>query len=151
MLRNLFGLARDARNAETMYRYTDAMLVLDEESANDRFVRAVLAFQTDRLPQAQRDVDWLLERQPEGVDIHIVEDSGAGDCAGSGREVSANSQAIGEFFSTKDVDMFPRNFNRRRVFAGDGRWGVRWLDWGTSRSSESCRRFRPTNRNWTRT
>lgn len=74
MLRNLFGLARDARRAEEMYRYADTMLILDPESGNDRFVRAVLAYQTDRLPQAQRDVQWLLERRPEEVDVTIVED-----------------------------------------------------------------------------
>jgi regulator of sirC expression with transglutaminase-like and TPR domain len=74
MLRNLFGLARDARRAEEMYRYADTMLILEPESGNDRFVRAVLAYQTDRLPQAQRDVQWLLERRPEEVDVTIVED-----------------------------------------------------------------------------
>lgn len=74
MLRNLFGNARDARKVEEMYRYTDTMLLLDSDSGNDRFVRAVLAYQTDRLPQAQRDVQWLLEKRPDDVDLNTVED-----------------------------------------------------------------------------
>ncbi len=74
MLRNLFGLARDARKAEEMYRYADTVLILDPESGNDRFLRAVLAYQTDRLPQAERDVAWLIKHQPEGVDQRTVED-----------------------------------------------------------------------------
>lgn len=74
MLRNLFGVARDHRRAEDMYRYAETMLILDPDSSNDRFVRAVLAFQTDRLEQAERDVQWLLERHPDDVDLRTVED-----------------------------------------------------------------------------
>lgn len=74
MLRNLFAVARDHRRAEEMFRYAETMLILDPESANDRFVRAVLAFQTDRLEQAERDVQWLLERHPEDVDLRTVEE-----------------------------------------------------------------------------
>lgn len=74
MLRNLFGVARDQRKINEMYRYSETVLILDPESANDRFVRAVLAYQTDRLSLAERDVQWLLERHPEGVDVKTIED-----------------------------------------------------------------------------
>jgi len=76
MLRNLFSTARDARKVKEMYRYTDTILLLNPDSGSDRFVRAVLAYQTERLPQAQRDVQWLLEHQPDDVDMNTVEDLG---------------------------------------------------------------------------
>ncbi|MFO0917661.1 MAG: transglutaminase family protein [Planctomycetaceae bacterium] len=76
MLRNLFATARDARKADEMYGYVDTLLSLESESASDRFVRAILAYQTQRYSQARRDVDWLLERRPENVDFSTVEELG---------------------------------------------------------------------------
>ncbi len=77
MLRNLFGVARESRKAEDMYRYVECVLILDPESPSDRFLRAVLAYQTDRLPLAQRDVQWLLDRHPEGAELRTIEDLAA--------------------------------------------------------------------------
>ncbi len=76
MLRNLFSTARDARKVDEMYRYVDTLLTLEPDSAPDRFVRAILAYQTHRYAPARRDVDWLLERRPDNVDLQTVEDLG---------------------------------------------------------------------------
>ena len=67
MLRNLFNTAREEEDFERMYRYSDAILVIVPKSEQDRFFRAVLAYQTQRLPQARRDVDWLLKQPLESI------------------------------------------------------------------------------------
>ncbi len=72
MLRNLFGVARDELDAEAMLRYTETLVALDPEAAQDRWLRAVLRFQTDRLDAAADDVRWLMERHPENVDMELV-------------------------------------------------------------------------------
>lgn len=74
MLRNLFSEARAAEDTERMLRYTNLVLLLDPESASDRFYRAVLALQSDRLELARSDVDWLLVHELEGLPRRTVED-----------------------------------------------------------------------------
>lgn len=77
MLHNLFGIARDETDAESMLRYVDTIVKLDPEAAQpgtatDRWLRAVLHFQTDRIAEARVDVGWLLEKQPEEINmIHV--------------------------------------------------------------------------------
>lgn len=74
MLRNLFSEARNAEDPERMLRYTELVLLLQPDSATDRFYRAVLYLQTQRLEQARADADWLQEHQPEGVSRQAIED-----------------------------------------------------------------------------
>ncbi len=74
MLRNLFGEARRAEATDRMLRYTNLILVIEPDSPSDRFYRAVLALQADRLPLARADADWLLAHELEGVSRRAVED-----------------------------------------------------------------------------
>jgi len=74
MLRNLFGEARNAEDAERMLRYIELTLVLQPESAMDRFYRSVLCLQTGRLEQARADVEWLLAKNPEELSRGAIED-----------------------------------------------------------------------------
>ncbi len=74
MLRNLFGNARDAEDFERMLRYTELVLVLTPDSASDRYYRAALCLQTQRLKQARADAEWLLEKQPEGLSREAIEE-----------------------------------------------------------------------------
>jgi len=74
MLRNLFNTAREEEDSERMYRYTDAVLVISPDSEQDRFFRAVLAFQTQRLAQSRQDVDWLRQHPLEAISEAAVED-----------------------------------------------------------------------------
>lgn len=78
MLHNLFGVARDQGDLEAMHRYVDTIIALDPDAtepgtATDRWLRAVLNFQTDRLPEARSDVEWLLERHPAEINVLHVE------------------------------------------------------------------------------
>jgi regulator of sirC expression with transglutaminase-like and TPR domain len=68
MLRNLFGLVNQ-RDPMAMHRYLDALLAVDPESVEDRLRRAALRFETGRLPAALEDIDWILEREPPGVNV----------------------------------------------------------------------------------
>lgn len=72
MLRNLMGIARDAQDAESMLQYVESVLVLDPLSAEDRWFRAALRYQTGRTEESLADVDWLLDREPPGVDLARV-------------------------------------------------------------------------------
>ncbi|MBI1345258.1 trypsin-like serine protease [bacterium] len=74
MLRNLFSEARSAEDTERMLRYTNLVLVLEPDSASDRFYRAVLCLQSDRLDTAREDVDWLLSTDQDAIPRRTVED-----------------------------------------------------------------------------
>jgi regulator of sirC expression with transglutaminase-like and TPR domain len=69
MLRNLLGIAQQARDTEAMLRYLDTILAIAPEAAEERGARAVLRFQTGKQKESLADVDWLLEHQPEGLDL----------------------------------------------------------------------------------
>ncbi len=74
MLSNLMELARKEEDAEAMLRYVNAIVEVDTKAAGTRWIRAVLRFQTDRRQGASSDVDWLLEHQPDGVNLNRVEE-----------------------------------------------------------------------------
>lgn len=74
MLRNLFNTAREEENSERMYRYTDAVLAISPDSDQDRFFRAVLAYQTQRLGQSRQDVNWLQQHPLENISAAAIED-----------------------------------------------------------------------------
>jgi S1-C subfamily serine protease/regulator of sirC expression with transglutaminase-like and TPR domain len=72
MLRNLMGVAGAKEDAEALLSYIETVLVIDPESAEDRWFRAVLRFQTGRIDEAIEDTNWLLKERPDGVDLQRV-------------------------------------------------------------------------------
>jgi regulator of sirC expression with transglutaminase-like and TPR domain len=74
MLRNLFSEARDKEDTARMRRYTEMVLVLQPESVQDRFYRAVLCLQEQRLEEAREDADWLLGQDSADVSRRAIED-----------------------------------------------------------------------------
>lgn len=69
ILHNLLSVARSERDAPAMIRYVDAILAVSPESMEERGLRASLRFQVGDLEGAEADVDWLLEKKPEGIDL----------------------------------------------------------------------------------
>lgn len=69
MLRNLISLARDESNLQSWLRYLDASLVLEPESAESRWMRAIVRAQSGDREEAKNDVQWLIDHHPEGLDI----------------------------------------------------------------------------------
>ena len=72
VLRNLMGVARNAEDAEALLRYVESVLAIDPASAEDRWFRAVLRFQTGRIDEAIDDTKWLLKERPDGVELERV-------------------------------------------------------------------------------
>jgi regulator of sirC expression with transglutaminase-like and TPR domain len=69
MLNNLVGMARREQDAAGMLRYADAILTLQPDAAETRAMRASLRAQQGDREGALADVDWLLEKEPEGIDL----------------------------------------------------------------------------------
>jgi regulator of sirC expression with transglutaminase-like and TPR domain len=69
MLHNLLRVARDEGDLPGMLRYLDAALTVNPETGEERGLRAGLRYQAGDKEGALKDVDWLLEHQPEGIDL----------------------------------------------------------------------------------
>ncbi len=73
VLSNLLGRARNERDAEAMYRYSDTLLTLDPDNPDHRANRFEICVFTKRNEQALADADWLLEKRPEGANLTRIE------------------------------------------------------------------------------
>ena len=74
MLRNLLNLARDDEDVQAMLRYVETMIAIDEDLLQERWLRAVLRYQTGRITEAIADADFLLEKSPEGFDLRRIQE-----------------------------------------------------------------------------
>ncbi len=72
MLNNLLGIASRAEEPERMLRYLDALILVDPDSARNHVFRMVTAHRLGRSDTALTEAHWLLDRQPEGVDLGPV-------------------------------------------------------------------------------
>jgi regulator of sirC expression with transglutaminase-like and TPR domain len=73
MLSNLLGLADNDKDRPAMLRYLDAMLALNPASHEERWVRAVLRFQSGMTAESLADCDHLLDNANEDeVDLDRV-------------------------------------------------------------------------------
>lgn len=59
MLRNLFNAATETPDIERLLKYTEAIIAIRPESAEDHLRCAVLCYQTQRWQRARAEVDWL--------------------------------------------------------------------------------------------
>jgi regulator of sirC expression with transglutaminase-like and TPR domain len=55
-----------------MLRYVEAIVAITPESPQERWLRAVLRFQSGQTAGAAFDVAWLLEHEPEGIPLERV-------------------------------------------------------------------------------
>jgi len=72
MLHNLANVAQREQDLEGMLTYLDGIVTVDAEAHEERWVRAVLRWKAGRRDAALADLDWLLERNPDGVDLERV-------------------------------------------------------------------------------
>jgi serine protease Do len=68
MLNNLLGIAQREDSADAL-RYLDAILALKPDSIPDRLQRARALMQRGDNAAAKEDLRWLLDHQPDGVDL----------------------------------------------------------------------------------
>jgi len=74
MLRNLIDIeVNRRRNPAGASGYLELLLAIRPDSAQERFQRALLRMQGDDLEGAKRDIDWLLEHRPPGIDYSRLE------------------------------------------------------------------------------
>lgn len=73
MVRNLVNVSTMERDVQSILRYLDLLLLLREEAAGERWQRAVLRARTGQPEGAAKDLDWLIEHHPEGIDMKNVE------------------------------------------------------------------------------
>jgi regulator of sirC expression with transglutaminase-like and TPR domain len=72
MLQNLLGVARGERDVAGVLRYLDAILTVTPDAAEERWIRAVLRYQSGQRDAAREDADWLLEHHPKGMNLEPV-------------------------------------------------------------------------------
>jgi len=72
MLANLRNMAENDRDTEAVLRYLNAAVAIDADDLENRARRIDIEIRTDRLKEAIADIDWMLERRPEGLDVNRV-------------------------------------------------------------------------------
>ncbi|MFT7644289.1 MAG: serine protease Do, partial [Pirellulaceae bacterium] len=74
VLRNLQGAAQQEKDIDGSLHYVNALLILDPQDVQARGMRAVMRFQSGRKKAAIQDLDWILERMPQGLDLDRIRD-----------------------------------------------------------------------------
>ena len=72
MLHNLLRVAGGENDIPGSLRYLDAIVTLVPDSIDERGMRAGLRYKSGDNAGALKDVDWLLEKMPEGLDLEQV-------------------------------------------------------------------------------
>jgi serine protease Do len=72
MLHNLLNVAEREKDQEGMVRYLSAILAVAPDATQQRGMRAILRHKAGDREGALQDVDWLLEHQPEGIDVEAL-------------------------------------------------------------------------------
>lgn len=72
MLSNLRGVAEEDRDLDSILRYLDTALVIDPDSLENRARRIDIRIRSGRIPEALADIDWMLDKRPEGMDVNQV-------------------------------------------------------------------------------
>jgi regulator of sirC expression with transglutaminase-like and TPR domain len=74
MVHNLLGLAQQERDVFGALRYLDAIVTITPDVGRERWMRAVLRYNTRQREAAREDTDWLTEHHPAGIDPKAVRD-----------------------------------------------------------------------------
>ena len=72
MLSNLRSVAEEDGDLDSILRYLDTALVIDPDSLESRARRIDIRMRSGRIPEALLDIDWMLEKRPEGMDVNHV-------------------------------------------------------------------------------
>lgn len=73
MLQNLTSIARNERDGEAMLRYLDLIVTVTPDTPEERWLRAQLRYHAGQKEGSLEDVQWLLEKQPEGIELEAVQ------------------------------------------------------------------------------
>ena len=73
ILTNLIGAAERTQDSAAMLRYVEALVAIAPDDASAHGMRAVLRHQHGRQQAALEDLDWIIRRQPAGIDLDRIE------------------------------------------------------------------------------
>jgi len=74
MLRNLVDIEVNRRQTpERAERFLELLLAIEPDAAYERFQRAILRVQAEKIEGAKEDLDWLLKHRPPGLDYSRLE------------------------------------------------------------------------------
>lgn len=74
MLRNLIGLSSPAESPARALGYLELIVAVGSGEPVDHWRRAVLRYQAGNVAGAKEDLQWLIDKQPEGVNMERVEE-----------------------------------------------------------------------------
>lgn len=72
MLNNLRGVAEEDGDVDSVLRYLGTALVIDPDNLESRARRIDIEIRSGRISDALVDIDWMLDKRPEGMDINRV-------------------------------------------------------------------------------
>lgn len=72
MLRNLSSIAESKKKADALLRYLEALVTLEPNAPQWRGTRAVWRHKMGRTRAALDDLDWILEKEPEGLNLEEI-------------------------------------------------------------------------------
>ena len=72
MLYNLKGISIDNKQYKDAINYVDLLIAIDPKDPQERLSRSILFIQLDQNDDAKKDLEWLLEMEPEGVRIERI-------------------------------------------------------------------------------
>jgi serine protease Do len=68
VLNNLIGVASDQQDVAAMHRYYEGQVAVNPQAVDSRFKRSQIRAITGRTAGAVEDLNWLIERDPPGLD-----------------------------------------------------------------------------------
>lgn len=74
MLRNLIGLSSPVDSPTQALRYLELIIAIGSDDPSDHWRRAVLRYQGGNTTGAKEDLQWLIDKQPAGVNMERVEE-----------------------------------------------------------------------------
>ena len=72
MLYNLKGISIDNKEYQSALNYVDLLIAIDPKDSQERLSRSILFIQLDQNDDAKKDLEWLLEMEPEGIRIERI-------------------------------------------------------------------------------
>ena len=69
MLRNLRNVAVNQNDAESVFRYADTIVQIEPDAVAFRGERIDAEVRTHRFEDAIADIDWMIKKNPEGLDV----------------------------------------------------------------------------------
>ena len=69
MLNDLKAIAIEEKQTDDALRYVELLVAINPEDPHERLSRALLNAQLGRPQEAIPDLEWIIEREPEGIDV----------------------------------------------------------------------------------